>query len=163
MHSKPAITIDTAAALMQVSKRTLWRYLRDGKLSQQNRRQEAGGRAMILIEEVADQLAVKLVPGNGDPDTDDYALLALADRGDSDAQNDLALLFLEQELYDFALHYFHLAIAQNHADAMHYLSNMYETGTGVEQCSETALIWRTKAAAFGHQIARKKVLWPPSL
>ena len=40
MHSKPAITIDTAAALMKVSKRTLWRHLREGKLS----RQEAGGR-----------------------------------------------------------------------------------------------------------------------
>ncbi|PRB82662.1 tetratricopeptide repeat protein [Pseudomonas sp. MYb185] len=115
---------------------------------------------MILIEEVADQFFFKLMPGNGDPDTDDYALLALADQGDSNAQNDLALLFLEQEFYDFALHYFHLAIAQNHADAMHYLSSMYEKGTGVEQCSETALIWRTKAAAFGQQIARREVLGP---
>ena len=49
MHSKPAITIDTAAALMKVSKRTLWRHLREGKISQQpkeagGRRQEAGGR-----------------------------------------------------------------------------------------------------------------------
>ena len=117
---------------------------------------------MILVEEVADKFFVKLMPGDGDPDTDDYALLALADQGNSDAQNDLALLFLEQQLYDFALHYFHLAIAQDHADAMHYLSDMYEKGTGVEQCSETALIWRTKAAAFGHEIARRKVLGAPS-
>lgn len=162
MHSKPAITIDTAAALMGVSKRTLWRYLRDGKLSQPGSGQRAAGRTMILIEEVADKFFVKLMPGDGDPDTDDYALLALADQGDSDAQNDLALLFLEQQLYDFALHYFHLAIAQDHADAMHYLSDMYEKGTGVEQCSETALIWRAKAAAFGHEIARRKVLGAPS-
>ena len=43
MHSKPAITIDTAAALMGVSKRTLWRYLRDGKLSQPGSGQRAAG------------------------------------------------------------------------------------------------------------------------
>lgn len=88
------------------------------------------------------------------PDNDDYLLLALADQGNSAAQNDLALLCLEQGEYELALQYFNLAAAQNHADAMHHLSALYETGTGVEPCADTALAWRSKAAAFGHQIAR---------
>ena len=84
-------------------------------------------------------------------------MLALADRGDSDAQNDFALLCLEQEQYKFALHYFHLAADQNHADAMHYLSTLYAKGLGVERCADTALVWLTKAASQGHMIARAQL------
>lgn len=156
MYSKPVITIDTAALLMKVSKRTLWRHLSEGKLSQQPK--DAEGRAMILIEEIAGQLAIELMPCStsqpASPDDDDYVLLALADEGDSDAQNDFALLCLEQGQLEFALHYFRLAAEQNHADAMHYLSALYAKGEGVEQCADTALVWLTKAASRGHAIAR---------
>ncbi len=161
MYSKPAITIDTAAMLMQLSKRTLWRHLSEGKLSQQPKDSE--GRAMILIEEIAGQLAIRLLPPAqpanqpASADEDEYVLLAEADRGNSDAQNDLALLCLEQGQHAFALHYFQRAAEQNHADAMHYLSSLYEQGLGVPPCSDTALVWLTKAAACGHAIARAQL------
>lgn len=77
-----------------------------------------------------------------------------ADRGDSGAQNDLALLFLEQERPDIALQWFLLAAQQQHTDAMHYLSELYQHGKGVGKCESTAMLWRAQAAAQGHVIAR---------
>ena len=80
-----------------------------------------------------------------------------ADRGDSTAQNDLALLFLEQERPDIAVQWFLLAAQQQHADAMHYLSELYQQGLGVEKCESTAMLWRAKAANQGHVIARAQM------
>lgn len=53
------------AGLMRVSKRTLWRYLSEGRLSQQPKDEE--GRAMVLIEEIAGQLCVELTPFASQP------------------------------------------------------------------------------------------------
>ena len=53
------------AGLMRVSKRTLWRYLSEGRLSQQPKDEE--GWAMVLIEEIAGQLCVELTPFASQP------------------------------------------------------------------------------------------------
>lgn len=151
MPSKLVITVDTAAMLMEVSKRTLWRHLAENRYSQQPK--DAQGRATILLQEVAQDFKVALVPGNGDPDTDDFALLALADQGEAHYQVDFAILLLEQEKLQMAIHWLSLAAESGHADAMHLLSGLYQQGRGVEQCEKTAMIWRSKAAAAGHKIA----------
>ena len=88
---------------------------------------------------------------------DEFALLVAADRGDSGAQNDLALLCLEQQRADVAMYWFNLAAQQGDADAMHYLSELYQKGDGVEQCESTAMLWRAKAAGAGHAIAQAQM------
>ncbi|WP_090275890.1 SEL1-like repeat protein [Halopseudomonas litoralis] len=85
------------------------------------------------------------------------ALLLAADSGDSEAQCDLALVFLEQDRADLAAYWFNLAAQQEHADAMHYLSGLYQQGNGVERCESTAMLWRVKAAGAGHAIAQAQM------
>ena len=87
----------------------------------------------------------------------ELALLLEADRGDSEAQSDVALLCLQQGRADIAFYWFNLAAQQGHADAMHYLSELYQKGDGVEQCESTAMLWRAKAAGAGHAIAQAQM------
>lgn len=155
MNNEPMVIMDTAAMLMGLSKRTLWRYLREGKLSSLPK--DSKGRGMLLIREIAGRSLVRLNPGNGDPELDDYALLAQADQGDGAAQTGLALLLLQQEQYALALHWLEQAAEQGYADAMHHLAGLYQAGAGVERCPNTALAWRSKAAALGHPIAREQL------
>lgn len=155
MNHEPVINIDTAALLMGVSKRTLWRYLSDGRLSTLPKDED--GRVMLLVAEVAQRCKFRLQAGDGNPDTDDHALLALADAGDAVAQTGFALLMLEQGMHELTLHYLQLAAAQGHADAMQHLANLYQTGSGVTRCFDTALAWRSKAAALGHPVAREQL------
>lgn len=88
---------------------------------------------------------------------DDLSLLVGADRGDCAAQNELALLFMEQGRADIAFHWFLQAAQQQHADAMHYLSSLYEQGLGVERNENEAMLWRVKAANQGHAIAQAQM------
>lgn len=155
MNHNPAINIDTAALLMGLSKRTLWRNLSNGRLSTLPKDED--GRVMLLVAEVAQRCKLRLQAGDGNPDTDDHALLALADQGDAAAQTGFALLLLEQDMHELALHYLQLAAMQGHAEAMQHLADLYQNGTGVVQCLATALSWRSKAAALGHTVARAQL------
>lgn len=154
MQTSPAISVDTAALLMEISKRTLWRHLADGRYRQLPR--DAQGRTTLLLSEVAPRFTFEL-PGADDPGASDYALLVRAEQGDPGCQADFAIFLLEQDKPHLAVHWFVLAAEQSHADAMYYLSTLYQQGQGVSQCDETALVWRSKAAAAGHAIARAQL------
>ena len=140
------VSIDTAALMMDLSKRTLWRRLSAGTL--QRHSMDERGRVMLALADIAAHFCVQL---SGEPA--DRALLIEADKGDSAAQNDVALLLLEQNRPDIALQWFLLAAQQQHADAMHYLSELYQQGLGGERCENTAMLWRAKAASQKHLIA----------
>ena len=155
MPTNFAVSVDTAATLMDISKRTLWRHLADGQYSPQPK--DPQGRTVLLLSEVAPKFSIELLPGDGNPDTDDYALLALADQGDANCQADFAVLLLEQEKPGLAAHWFALAAEKEHPDAMHHLSVLYQTGQGVKRSEETAMVWRSRAAAAGHKIARAQL------
>ena len=146
------VSIDTAALMMDLSKRTLWRRLSAGTL--QRHSMDERGRVMLALADIAEHFCVQLSdePAGGGRGND-RALLIEADKGDSAAQNDVALLLLEQNRPDIALQWFLLAAQQQHADAMHYLSELYQQGLGVERCENTAMLWRAKAASQKHLIA----------
>ncbi len=148
MSSEAVICIDTAALMMGVSKRTLWRHLSDGKLSPLPKSPQ--GKVMVRVDEVAARLLVPL-------EADEYRLLTAADGGNVDAQADLALLLLEHHQPEVALVWLQQAAQRGHADACHLLSSLYEKGSGTQPCADTALIWRSKAAALGHAIAREQL------
>lgn len=149
------VSLDTAALVTGTSKRTLWRRLSAGKL--QRHSMDERGRVMLALADIAEHICL---PFSADPARGGVATSALlveADRGDSTAQNDLALLFLEHNHPDIALQWFLLAAHQQHADAMHYLSELYQHGLGVDKCESTAMLWRAKAAKLGHPIAHAQM------
>lgn len=93
-----AISLDTAVELATVSRRTLWRRVQEGKLARAGA--DERGRALLVLEDVQPLLRVRL------NDEADAQVLLAADRGDSKAQNELAILCLEQQLPGPALHWF---------------------------------------------------------
>lgn len=143
-----AISLDTAALITDVSKRTLWRRLDDGQISRQEN--DSRGRAMLTLADLVPMLCVPIEP-------EDYELLVDADAGNADAQNDLAQLFLDANRPDIAIHWMQLAVEQEHPDAIHNLAILYMKGVGVRRDTTKGLMWLAKAASLGHLIAKQQV------
>ena len=143
-----AISLDTAALVSDVSKRTLWRRLDDGQITRQEN--DSRGRAMLALADLVPMLCVPIEP-------EDYELLADADAGNADAQNDLVQLFLDAKRPDIALHWIQLAVDQEHPDAIHNLAMLYIKGIGVGRDRTKGLMWLAKAATLGHPIAKQQV------
>lgn len=143
-----AISLNTAAIVTDLSKRTLWRRLDGGQISRQEN--DSRGRAMLTLTNLIPMLCVPI-------DSEDYELLADADAGNADAQNDLAQLFLDANRPDIALHWMRLAVDQEQADAMHNLAMLYIKGIGLEKDETKGLMWLAKAASHGHLIAKQQV------
>lgn len=143
-----AISLDTAALVIDVSKRTLWRRLDNGQITRQEN--DSRGRAMLTLTDLVPMLCVPIEP-------EDYNLLADADAGNADAQNDLAQLFLDANRPDIAIHWMRLAVEQEHPDAIHNLAILYMKGVGVRRDTTKGLMWLAKAASLGHLIAKEQV------
>lgn len=142
------ISLDTAAVLVDVSKRTLWRWINDGKIVRKGT--DKRGRAMLEIDNIIPIICIEVL-------SEDYELLTGADNNDPEAQNDLAILFLEKKRPDIALYWLTCAANNEHADAMHYLSELYRKGHGVNKCENTAMMWLAKAATKNHVIAKQQL------
>lgn len=147
-----AISLDTTIVVTGISKRTLWRRLTDGLITRMEN--DERGRAMLAFDDLMPLLCIPVEP-------EDYELFIDADAGDANAQNDLALLFLDADKPDIALHWLQAAVSGRRSavgvDAMHNLANLYFTGIGVEKDENTGLMWLAKAAAHGHVIAERQM------
>lgn len=113
------ISLDTAVQLATVSRRTLWRRVQEGQVARSG--SDERGRALLVLADVVPLLSIRLEEG-------DAELLVAADGGCAEAQNELAILCLEQDLPMLALHWFNLAAEQDHSDAMHHLGRLYAAG-----------------------------------
>ena len=143
-----AINVEAAVWITQLSKRTLWRRLSEGQITRQANDDE--GRAMLTFEDLVPMLCMPVAP-------QDHDLIIEAAAGDADAQNDLALLFLDAEKLEFGLHWLTLAADQGHPDAMHNLSKLYIQGSGLPKDNSLGLMWLAKAASLGHIIANEQI------
>lgn len=143
-----AISLDAAAMVTRVSKRTLRRRLSDGQIGRQENDSE--GRTMLNFEDLIPMLCVPIGP-------EDHNLLIEAAAGDVEAQNDLALLFLEAGKPEIGLHWLTMAADQGNPDAMHHLSKLYIKGVGTSKDENAGLMWLAKAASMGHFIANQQV------
>ena len=143
-----AINVEAAVWITQLSKRTLWRRLSDGQITRQDNDDE--GRAMLTFEDLVPMLCIPVAP-------QDHDLIIEAAAGDAEAQNDLALLFLDGDRPDLGLHWLALAADQGHPDAMHHLSKLYIGGSGIPKNDSLGLMWLGKAAALGHVIAGQQI------
>jgi len=105
---------------------------------------------MITFEDIVPMLCIPVAP-------QDYDLIVEAAAGDAEAQNNVALLFLDADKPDLGLHWLTLAADQGHPDAMHHLSKLYIQGSGTPKNDSLGLMWLAKAASLGHMIAGEQI------
>jgi TPR repeat protein len=138
--------IQTASILLGRSKRTLQRWCEDGTL----RVVQCGpGRAQRQHIDLA-QILEMFGPC---PEPDFAELVVVADEGAADAQNDLGVVLLQEGKAESAVAFFQESARQEYPEAMHWLSQCYMKGLGVERDENLAMMWLNKAAAHGHVIA----------
>jgi TPR repeat protein len=84
--------------------------------------------------------------------------LSKANKGDADAQFNLAFLYqrgvgIPQDTR-YAIYWYKKAAEQGHANAQYSLGYMYDYGEDIPQDYNQAFFWYTKAAEKGHYFAK---------
>ncbi|MCK9395645.1 MAG: sel1 repeat family protein [Methylobacter sp.] len=142
------ISLQATTTLTEWSERTIRRRVADGNLKCSDN--EAHYKTMICFDSIKHDICIAL-------DQDDIELIKNADSGDAKAQNDLALLFLENNKLKSAVYWLKLAAKQNFTDAMHLLGCCYLEGNGLPKDDSLAIMWIAKAASLGHPIALAQI------
>lgn len=137
------ISLNTAAQLAGVSKRTLWRRIAASTLSA-SRSADPQGRTLLSLADIAKDIGLTL-------DGEVIAAILGADTGLARDQLELALIFLEAGLPDKALPWLRLAVKQGDADAMLILGETQLEGR--EADTKADLKWIRHAAIAGHPLA----------
>jgi TPR repeat protein len=137
----------TAATLTDLSEYTLRRRISEGVIQSWI---EPGplGRSMVDFEEIKKNFCIAI-------NEEDLPIIKLADSGNAECQNDLALIFLANKKPKNALYWLNLAAGQKHTDAMYWIGRCYIDGNGVEKNEDTGIMWMAKAASEGHIISQK--------
>ena len=143
------ISLQAATTLTEWSERTIRRRIADGTLKCAANREDHYKR-MICFDSIKHDICIPL-------DQDDIELIKNADAGDAKAQNDLALLFLENNKLKSAVYWLELASKQNVADSMQLLGRCYLNGNGLSKDNNLAIMWIAKAASLGHSIALAQI------
>lgn len=141
-----AISLNMAASLVGVSKRTLWRHIDQGTLHAISA-ETPGEKTQVPLDEVLAMCALTLEAGDRD------TILA-ADAGEAEAQCALGVLLLGAEQPCHAAPVLTLAARQLHLDAMCWLGRMSLGGWGIKRDLEQGLMWLSHAAVKGHGVAR---------
>jgi len=143
------VSLQAATTLTEYSVRTIRRRLADGSL-QCAADNDAYYKTMIRFDSIKHDICITLTP-------DDIKLIGNADAGNATSQNDLALLFLEQNKPKSAVYWLELAAKQQISDAMHLLGCCYLQGNGLPKDDNLAMMWIAKAASLGHSIALAQI------
>ncbi|MEA3639663.1 MAG: sel1 repeat family protein [Lamprobacter sp.] len=147
----PTIHFKTAMAITGLSRASLWRRIKDHPGSSETLGESKGLlQTRIHLDSALTWAGLTL-------DEEERTLIPAADAGDAAAQRELGLVFLGLEQPQRAVHWLHLAAAQQDADAMQWLGKLYAGDEGVEQDEAQAMEWIKKAAAQGHLIAQRQV------
>jgi TPR repeat protein len=142
------VSLQAAITLTGWSERTLRRRLADGAL--QSSSDNKSYKTMISFDSIRADLCI---PVEGET----IELIEKADAGSAAAQNDLAVLFMENHQPKSAVYWLELAAKQGFADAMHWLGCCYLKGLGVPEDDNLAIMWIAKAASLGHSIAASQI------
>ncbi len=143
------ISLQAATTLTEWSLRTIRRRIADGTVKCAADEQ-ASYKTMLCFDSIKYDFCVALTP-------EDLNLIESADAGDSNAQTDLALLFLQQNKPKSAIYWLELAAKQQFTDAMQLLGRCYLEGYGLAKDENLALMWISKAASLGHSIAIEQI------
>lgn len=139
------ISLAAAITLTEWSKRTLWRRISDGTLTRGDDH-SLDDKAKIGLDAIKAHICIPLAD-------DDYALIASADKGNAEAQTDLALLFLAHAKPASAIYWLELAAKREYANAMYLLGRCYTDGNGLPHNDNLGIMWIARAAALGHVIS----------
>lgn len=143
-----ALSLQAAACVTGISKRTLWRRLGNGQLPRGP--DDAHGRATVWATALHNALQAPL-------QTADWPQVLAADAGDASAQMALALAYLTQSQWVSAHYWLEQAARQHHADAMHWLATLAFEGRLGPANPTAGLLWLAKAAQAGHAIAQAQM------
>ncbi|NKN33627.1 tetratricopeptide repeat protein [Marichromatium bheemlicum] len=127
-----------------LTKRTLWRYIQDGRLSAI--REGRGKRTSVPLTEVLALIERSL-------DAEARALVLAADGGDAEAQCDLALRLLELDRPVAAREWFTRSARAGYADAMCWLARDLLVGRCGGRDDAAGVLWLSQAAAAGSSLA----------
>lgn len=141
------ITLNTAASVSGLSKRTLWRRIADKQL----RTQGGGDPGEHTRVAVSDVLALSRLH----LESEDTDLIVRADGGDVEAQCDLGLLFISHKQPAEAVRWLAQAANKLYPEAMYQLGRCYVEGTGAVADERIGVGWIARAAGFGHIAARQ--------
>jgi len=144
---KHYISVKSYANLCDLSERTIRRYMATASIEFVT---ESPNRTLIAFNELNKSCTIPLT-------TEECNLILQADMGNSEAQADLAVLFLTHKKNSQAVYWLNLATKQQHADAMQLLANCFITGLGVKKDNNLALMWLSKAASLGSLLAKKQI------
>jgi TPR repeat protein len=137
------ISLIAATTLTSWSERTFWRKLSEGSLI----RSPGKGRAMVKFDDIKTHIHITLEP-------EDLATLELADEGNVAAQNEIAIIFLEQNKAKSAIYWLDLAVKKDDANAMYLLGRCYIDGNGLPINEDLGTMWIAKAASLKHALAQ---------
>ncbi len=137
------ISLNTAALITGVSKRTLWRRIAAGRLAV-SRSRDHQGRSLLALEDIAQDIGLPL-------HSEVIAAIQHADAGLAREQLELALIFLEAGLPERALAWLQLAANQGDVDAMLTLGEIYLYRPAGDP--RAGLQWMRRAAIAGHPLA----------
>lgn len=107
------------------------------------------GRIMVDFASIRPHICISL--------EEDIKLIRDADAGQAEAQDDLALLFLENDKPRSAIYWLELAAKQDYAEAMHWLGRCYIDGNGVVKDENKGIMWIAKSAGAGHNISQTQM------
>jgi hypothetical protein len=138
------IGVAAAATLTEWSESTVRRRIADGSITAEN---GGNGRLMLCVDSIKPHLSIPIKE-------EEIALIAAAETGHAEAQNDLALIFLANQRSKSAIYWLDLAAKQAYPDAMHWLGRCYIEGNGVPKDENMGMMWLAKAAARGHVISQ---------
>lgn len=139
------ISLAAAITLTEWSKRTLWRRISDGTLTRGDH-SASDDKTKIQLDAIKAHICIPL-------QADDYALIEAADKGNVEAQTDLALLFLAHAKPASAIYWLELAAKRDYPNAMYLLGRCHTDGNGMPQNDNLGIMWIAKAAALGHVVA----------
>ncbi len=142
-----------AALVLSKNERTVRRLCDDGTLPVVGF-VDRNSRKMAMVN-IADVLTILGERKIAEPELAE--LIADADQGMAEAQNDLAIILLQEEQSPGAFTLFKAAAEQDYPDAMHWLYQCYQNGIGIERDENLAMMWLNKAADHGHKIAKLQV------
>lgn len=146
-----SISLNTAASITGLTKRTLWRHIEKGSLSVVTA-QTPGDQTRVYVSQVLPLSRLALGP-------EDDALIVAADQGDCEAQCDLGLLLLNANRPLNAVYWLNLAAKQQSPNAMCYLGRCYLACEGIPPDQKAGLMWIGQAAANGHLVAQALMLF----
>lgn len=115
-------------------------------------RAHRGGGTSVVLDDVLALLRLRV-------DADDQALIVAADGGNPQAQCDLALLHLEQDLPETALVFLRHSAQNWSPEGMYWLGRCLISGLGARPDEAAGVEWIAKAAQHGHAIGRRVMVY----